>query len=161
MKVVVMLTKVFLNGHPRAGQATHFASSVRVGRKIHTCRDNTEYWIRKIEALKAKGGTLSVREWQDKPYRSPQVVVAGIPSAEVGVSVLVMNKLRHEYEHHRHPAPTYDAFINGTLIDIEVLAKNDGFESAKDFIAFVEPLFNKYQSDTIYLALIHFNNFRY
>lgn len=48
MKVVVMLTKRFFDDHPRAGEETHFADLVREGKKIHTCRDNPEYWVKKI-----------------------------------------------------------------------------------------------------------------
>lgn len=161
MKTVVMLTKVFFEGHPRAGQTTNFADSVRAGKKIHTCRDNAGYWTKKIEILKATGGTLSVREWQDKPYRSPQVVIAGYPATEVGTSELTMTRYQHRVEPYRHSITCYRATVDGKPVEIEELAKNDGFTSAQDFTAFIDPLFDKYHSDTITLAIIHFNNYRY
>ena len=160
MKAVVMLTKVFFEGHPKAGRPTNFSDSVRAGKKIHTCRDNAGYWTKKIETLKTQGGTLSVREWQDKPYRSPQVVVAGFPATEVGVSELVLTRTTpHNLPHSKYTE--YQAKIGDRCIDINELYKNDGFTDPADFLAFIDPLFDKYNSDTITLAIIHFNNYRY
>lgn len=52
MKTVVLLSKVFFEGHPKAGQPTNFAKSVKDGCKRHTVRSNYAYWEKKIAALK-------------------------------------------------------------------------------------------------------------
>jgi len=97
-KVVVMLTKVFFSEHPKSGQETHFADLVKAGKKIHTCRDNFNYWAEKIASLKRTGGVLSVRQWSGKPYRSPQEIVVEIPASKVGV-----RRERRECQGHHRP----------------------------------------------------------
>lgn len=72
MKAVVLLSKKFFPAHFRAGEATDFKAKVLNGQKRHTCRCNYEYWKKKITALQEKSGTLCLRQWADKPYRSPQ-----------------------------------------------------------------------------------------
>ena len=138
MKLVVTLTKQYFKSHPKAGEPTQFADMVRGGSKIHTCRDNADYWIGKIESLKATGGTLCIREWSGRPYRSPQDTVMEIC--------------------HYH---TYSAIVGNRHVLTEEIAKNDGFDNEHDFLAFLDPLFDKYQSETIRLAIIHFTDFRY
>ena len=161
MKVVVTLTKQFFNGHPRAGQPTDFADLVRSGKKIHTCRDNADYWSGKIEALRDAGGTLCIREWSGKPYRSPQDTIVEIPAESVHVSKLKLTRITQ-------PGPSvgtfyhnYAAKVNGKSVRIEEIAEHDGFTSSRDFVAFLDPLFSKYQSTDIHLAIIHFNEFNY
>lgn len=161
MKVVVMLTKVFFREHPKGGQDTHFADLVRNGGKIHTCRDNPEYWIKKIERLKAAGGTLSIREWEGKPYRSPQDTVMEISSEVVHVSVLKLTRLTFDGPTSGCHYHTYSAIVGNRHVLTEEIAKNDGFDNEHDFLAFLDPLFDKYQSETIRLAIIHFTDFRY
>lgn len=161
MKVVVTLTKQFFNGHPRAGQPTDFADLVRSGKKIHTCRDNYDYWARKIEALKDAGGTLCIREWSGKPYRSPQDTIVEIPAESVHVSKLKLTRLSFDGPTSGTHYHAYSAIVNGKHIKIEDVAKHDGFTSERDFVAFLDPLFSKYQSTDIHLAIIHFNEFNY
>lgn len=161
MKVVVTLTKQFFNGHPKAGQPTDFANLVRSGKKIHTCRDNADYWSGKIEALKDAGGTLCIREWSGKPYRSPQDTIVEIPAETVHVSQLKL--WRHSYigafDHKQHN--DYSAMVDGKDVRLVDIAYNDGFWNEHDFVAFLDPLFNKYQSTDIHLAIIHFTDFNY
>ena len=59
MKTVVLLSKVFFEGHPKAGQPTDFAQSVKDGCKRHTVRSNYAYWEKKIAALKKQGGSFA------------------------------------------------------------------------------------------------------
>lgn len=152
MKVVVTLTKEFFREHPKAGKPTHFAKSVKEGIKIHTCRDNYEYWAKKIEALKAANGTLCIREWSGKPYRSPQDTIEEIPSERVHVSTLTLTRL---------PGARYEAIVDGKEIDIRALATNDGFSDVRDFTAFLNPVFKMHGENTVKLAIIHFNEFEY
>lgn len=161
MKAVVMLTKILFDGHPMAGQETKFADSVKAGKKIHTCRDNYDYWSKKIGKLTAEGGTLCLRQWTAKPYRSPQETIAEIPADQVGVCKLEVKRYEHRVEPYRHTVTCYQATVDGQPADIDEIAKNDGFTQTRDFTAFIAPLFDKYKSDTITLAIIHFNKYRY
>lgn len=161
MKVVVTLTKQFFNGHHRAGQPTDFADLVRSGKKIHTCRDNYDYWAKKIETLKDAGGMLCIREWSGKPYRSPQDTIVEIPAEKVHVVKLKLTRLSLD-----GPTPgthyhAYSAMVNGKHIKIEDVAKHDGFTCERDFVAFLDPLFDRDKTNTEYLAIIHFNEFSY
>lgn len=152
MNVVVILSKVYFSEHPKAGQPTNFAELVKSGKKIHTCRDNRDYWVKKIEALKDADGTLCIREWTGKPYRSPQGTIAEIPASTAHVSTLTLT---------RCPKSRYVATIEGREIDIRTLAHNDGFSDVKDFTAFLDPIFNMHGENTVELAIIHFNEFTY
>ena len=155
MKAVVTLTKNFFAQHPSlAGQPTHFADMVKDGRKIHTCRANFVYWMAKIDALKAVDGTLCLREWTGKPYRSPQGRIMEIPAEVVGVERLVLTKDNHETE-------CYHATVDGREVDIAQLARNDGFTNPKDYTGFFTPLFDESKDGSIEMAIIHFTPFRY
>lgn len=60
------------------------------------------------------------------------------------------------------PLVGYRATINDRLVPLRELAINDGFAKTMDFEDFIDPIFDKYKSDTITLAIIHFNNkYRY
>lgn len=161
MKVVVTLTKKFFDQHPRAGQPTWFADAVKAGVKIHTCRDNYDYWVKKVEALKDADGTLCIREWTGRPFRSPQGTIKEIPAATVHVSQLKL--CRHSYvgafDHKQHN--DYSAVVDGEDVRLVDIAYNDGFWNERDFTAFIDPLFAKYDTDTITLAIIHFTPYRY
>lgn len=156
MKVVVTLTKDFFKGHSRQGQPTRFAEAVQSLRKIHTCRGNYYFWAKKIEALKSVGGTLCIREWTGKPYRSKQGTIKEIASDVAGISLLV---IRRNYTDDEHGEISYTAEVDGQPIALDVLAKNDGFRNVKDFIDFFAPMFKK--NDTLHLGIIHFSPFRY
>ncbi len=161
MKVVVTLTKKFFDQHPRAGQPTGFADAVKAGTKIHTCRDNYDYWVKKIDTLKDADGILCIREWTGKPYRSPQGTIKETPAAMVAVSKLELTKGKHRVEPYSHSVEYYRATVDGVPVDVETLAHNDGFTNKRDFTAFLDPLFAKYNTDTITLAIIHFTPYRY
>lgn len=175
MKTVITLTKVFFKGHPKAGEETRFADLVKTGGKIHTCRDNADYWMKKIDMLKATGGTLCIREWSDRPYRSPQNTIVEIPAERVHVSKLFLFRYRAIVFDDTHTSynvvTTYKARVNGKDVDIAKLARNDGFDNVDNFTAFLDPLFDKYKLRNkdmygkmryiIRLAIIHFNEFNY
>lgn len=161
MKVVVTLTKKFFDAHPRAGEPTNFADLVKQGKKIHTCRDNFNYWIDKIALMKNVGGTLYIREWSGRPYRSPQDTIMEVPADITGVSELILQRSKHQVLPYRHSVDCYWATIDGEKVDIETLARNDGFKNQRDFTAFFDPLFDKYQRDILRLAIIHFTAYRY
>ncbi|MDR1022889.1 MAG: hypothetical protein LBL94_06435 [Prevotellaceae bacterium] len=115
---------------------------MKISKKIHTCRSNYSYWAKKIVRLKEVGGVLSVRQWSDVPYRSPQETVVDIPDEVVSVQKLTFDK--------------YDGVrIDGKHVELETLANNDGL-SAEDFKSW----FKGYGLSEP-LAIIHFTKFRY
>lgn len=105
MKAVVLLSKKFFPAHFRAGEATDFKTKVLNGQKRHTCRCNYEYWKKKITALQEKSGTLCLRQWADKPYRSPQESILEVPANMCIVQPLILrrNGLNFTAEVEGHP----------------------------------------------------------
>lgn len=162
MKAVVTLTKKFFDAHPTlAGKPTGFADMVRNGTKIHTCRQNYEYWKTKVDALKAANGTLCIREWSGRPYRSKQDTIIEIPASVVGVERLVLTKGKHHVEPYRHTITYHRATVEGKEVNIAELARNDGFDNAIDYTDFFKPLFEDAKDGVIEMAIIHFTPYRY
>lgn len=157
MKVIVTLATNFPKGHCKAGQPTKFAQSTKSGRKIHTCRENYEYWSRKILLAKEVGGTLCVREWTGKPYRSPQGKIIEVAANEVGISLLTLSRVK-DFATQKY---NYLAEVDSQTVLIRELALNDGFRTTQEFIDWVEPIFRKHRSDKLTLGIIHFTPYRY
>lgn len=163
MKAVLTISKKFFSGHPYAGDATNFATKFLEGSKIHTCRENFEYWEKQIAKLRANEGFLSLRQWSGKSYCSKQEIVKDIPGAECGVQKLT---LRFEYEFTE--LRNVLAYVDGRLIDLFSLAQNDGL-SRNEYINWFRPAFDKLMKKSTSpnpvfekeYALIHFTNFRY
>lgn len=65
-----MISKYFLKGHPREGEETNFRKLIEDGQKIHTIRDNYEWWKKIVDQVNAGEAVLSLRQWEGKPYRS-------------------------------------------------------------------------------------------
>lgn len=151
MKTVVLLSKVFFEGHPKAGQSTNFAQSVKDGSKRHTVRSNYAYWKRKIAALKKQGGTLCIRQWSGKPYRSQQETILEVPTSVVGIQKVAIvqtgvNKLSVQ--------------VDGREVPISEIAKNDGLNSV-EFSEFFAPILKTSEGNETTFAVIHFTDFRY
>lgn len=180
MKAVVTLSKTFFSMHPRKGQETGFKAKVTDGRKVHTCRSNYEYWRAKIEKITATDGVLSVRQWSEKPYRSPQEVITEIPAGIVGVQKLELRReqqvVNHFTEEGSKPIATttyydYAAEVDGQPVPLEILAENDGL-TLDEFKAWFAPVFDDAEKKypqlaglasalTIDFAIIHFTKRRY
>lgn len=180
MKAVVTLSKTFFPNHPRKGQETGFKAKVVDGWKVHTCRSNYEHWRAKIEKITATGGVLSVREWSEKPYRSPQEVITEIPAGIVGVQKLELRRERRVVNHFAeesqkplftHTYYEWTAEVEGNPVPLEVLAENDGL-TVEDFKAWFAPAFDAAEKKypqlaglasalTLDFAIIHFTKRRY
>jgi len=91
-----------------------------------------------------KGMNLSLRNWQGKPYRSPQIEFAETicVSTQDVVVFRVHGKVRVWID---------DRLLNDK--EIEILAINDGFESVDDFI--------KYFQKGFIGQIIHWTELRY
>ena len=150
MKAVVLLSKKFFPAHFRAGEATEFKTKVLNGQKRHTCRRNYEYWKKKIATLQDKEGTLCLRQWTDKPYRSPQEDVLEVPANLCTVQSLIL----------RRTGLGFSAEVEGNPVRLEELARNDGL-TPTEFAAWFIPVFEKTKEDALTFAVIQFTTFRY
>lgn len=150
MKTVVLLSKVFFEGHPKAGQPTNFAKSVKDGCKRHTVRSNYAYWEKKIAALKKQGGTLCIRQWSGKPYRSQQETVLEVPASVVGIQKVAIAQTG---------VSQLSIKVEGCEVPISEIARNDGLNSV-EFSEFLRPILTSEGNETTF-AVIHFTNFRY
>ena len=138
------------NGPFRAGEATDFKTKVLNGQKRHTCRCNYEYWKKKITALQEKSGTLCLRQWADKPYRSPQESILEVPANMCIVQPLIL----------RRNGLNFTAEVEGHPVRLEDLARNDGL-TPSEFAAWFIPVFDKAQENALTFAIIQFTTFRY
>ncbi len=179
--MIITVSKTFFPQHERAGEATEFRGKVIDGSKLHTCRQNYDYWKRKIERIQATGGVLSVKQWIGRPYHQPgQEPVVDIPADVVGIQRL---ELRIEWKPVKWREPgrgglriegitaEWSATVDGRPVPIEVLAANDGLD-VEDFKGWFIPTFEKAvkkypalarisNATVIEFAVIHFTKFRY
>lgn len=172
---VLMVSKVFPVGHPKAGRLTEFATKILksgVGHqvsvdkdgntwnikplpimlpdvlpKIHTIRLNYQLWKKRIDKINAGDAILSLRQWTGSPYNRKR---DGSKQQEF----LRLEKVGIQ-------SVCFDRFV-GIFIDdidsditLEYLATNDGLHP-DDF----KQWFRKMKYDEHY-AILHFTDFRY
>jgi len=100
----IMCAKTYPAYHPKAGQPTGFRESILSGRKVHTLRQSA--------GNRKTGDTVSLREWEGRPYASKQVEFA---RCRITVEVLRINGV-----------PAWDPGVVN-------LAHCDGFDDPQDF----------------------------
>lgn len=137
---VLLLSKQFLAGHPKAGQPTCFFDKISCLDKIHTIRSNYEFWKKRIDQVNEGKAILSIRQWTGKPYKSPQQELLQLYKA--GIQKLEWDWLGWFID-------DYDSDFG-----IKDFAPNDGL-SVEDFKAW----FKKYPVEP--MAIIHFTDFKY
>lgn len=144
-KANLVISRKFPVQHPRAGQTTGLIEKLLKGAKIHTIRDNIEYWADKVAKVNAGQMYISAKMWLDRPYNSPQQEMRRITKA--GLQTIEM-----DYRNGR-----LSVQIDGSkYTELETLAGNDGL-SHEDFIGWFFP-----DGRTNYKgAIIHFTDFRY
>jgi len=139
-----------------------FEKAILDGIKIHSIRKNYQFWAKRIKAIKAGEGYLSLRCWTGTPRRSKHREFLRLEN--VGIQ-------RIKIYHHetcdggKMPPEFYCIKFDGKktleIINEDTLAKNDGF-----FDLFGDPNTDEF-IDWFYdypdgvMALIHFTNFRY
>lgn len=158
MNVVLTFSTRFPKSHSRHGESTNFVKNILDGQKIHTCRQNYDYWAEKISRLRKAGGYLSLRTWTGKPYASPQAEIMHVPAEVVGVQKLTLYVQVIERSDRIY---FIEAATGGGSreIQMEDLARNDGL-SRQDFEDWFAPLFIGEYTE-VELAIIHFTKFRY
>lgn len=132
---VLMVSRFFPAGHPKAGQPTGFVEKILSGEKIHTIRSNWKIWKKRIDEVQHGKAVISLRYWSGAPYRSKQVEFYRIDFSNPGLEIITGSMLR-EY--------------------IYTYSYHDGFDESQDFLYW----FSKYADDEE-LGIIHFTPFRY
>jgi len=108
--------------------------------KIHTIRQNYEYW------KKFEGKEVALFTWEGKPYKSKQKVFC--VKKIVNVQEIILNYNTSFY------LSIEDLSIN-KQIDTGFLGRNDGFDYLFEFVRW----FEKYPFGK--MAILHFTEFRY
>jgi hypothetical protein len=159
---VITLSKRFPAGHCRAGEPTNFAHLLGNGlnltdeglrlckHKIHTIRANYGFWAKRFEDINRGEACLSVRQWSEKPYNSPQVEIARLTKENgIGLQKLYWGKADYgEWVWFVDDVPN-DIATNYSLAKNDGLPLNDWLDWFKDY-NYKEPM-----------AIIHFTKFRY
>lgn len=147
-KYPLLISKAFLSYHPKAGQETGFIPKIIKGEKIHTVRENFDYWKPRIDAISRREGILSIRQWSGDPYKSNQITFMNLPKAGIQRFDIINGRM----------------YIERNAIEIDqnlVLVKNDGFEynanGLRDFIQWLKAD----KRDIRKACIIHFTDFRY
>lgn len=154
---VIMVSKSFLKGHPKAGEPTHFLSKIEnalIGIsdiELMPC-DYKKHTIRAGKRFK-EGERVSLRYWSDKPYRSKQiefaqVIIRKVYDIEINIGFVTDDRNIGSYFHN---ITINDELINSNWT-IQRLANNDGltlidffdwFKNCKNFdgqiICWVDP----------------------
>lgn len=192
-KYVIILSKTFPKGYGQAGQRTLFREKTQVALgcpqcdekqdlsgenithcnscmyatmqpKLHTIRGNYTLWKKRIEEVNRGEACISLREWSGKPYRSQQREIA-VLTADNGVGLQRLVISRSEWiDKDKHFC--YWAKIDGKEINIDEIAKNDGFSDVGDCVTWFDSDMESQIPDKdgwkhLELAIIHFTSYRY
>lgn len=144
-KVNLVISRKFPTKHPRAGKSTGLIGKFLDGSKIHTIRDNIDYWWGKVERVNAGEMYISAKMWIGEPYRMPQQEMGRVEKA--GLQIIEMNYIGGEL---------FVQIDGRNYKDHETLAANDGL-SLEDFIGWFFPGNRIHYKGVI----IHFTDFRY
>lgn len=161
-----MLSRVFPKGHIHQGEPTGFRDKLLSGEKIHTIRTNFPLWEKRIKEVQNGEACISVRQWQNKPYRSKQIEVTKL-TAKNGIGIQKITISRSEWEEYDNmPHFCYWTTVGDKEIQIEDVARHDGFDDCFGFISWFDKALNTQQPDEegwrhVTLPVIHFTSFRY
>lgn len=145
-KVILTLCKVFPVTHSQAGKPTEFDGHLQDGVKIHTVRGNNKnLWDKRAGEIQAGKKYLSVREWTGRPYNSEQRELAQFQ--KIGLQHITITNSTTD--------PDPQCFVDGKLIPIYEIAKNDGL-AVDDFKEWFLTDTNVFEG-----VIIHFTDFRY
>lgn len=145
---ILLISKWFLAGHSRAGQETNFIPKIIEQTKIHTVRENYDFWAKRVNSINNRQGLLSIRQWSERPYRSKMITYMNLPHAGLQRFDIVKGKM----------------FVDKkalTIAESLALVRNDGFEFStqglKDFMEWL----GADKKDLRNACIIHFTNIRY
>lgn len=136
-----MLSRVFPKGHIHQGEPTGFRDKLLSGEKIHTIRTNFPLWEKRIKEVQNGEACISVRQWEDKPYRSKQIEIARFTKEDgMGIEAIVLPPIGQ---------------LSLTLDSFPDLDSHDGL-SRIDWLSWFESA-----PRNQLLPIIHFTQFRY
>lgn len=145
---VITLSKVFLQGHPKAGKPTYFKERFMDGDKLHTIRLNKAYWTPKIKEVQDGIAQLSVRQWSEKPFRSNQEILKNLTADDgVGFQDCIIDT--------EHELVLMERKTQKGLFDYDVLPNVEENDSLSFF-----DFWTWFKEDTNAI-IIHFTDFRY
>ena len=150
---VIILSKNFMKGHPKAGQLTMFREKFLNKEKLHTIRGNYALWKKRLDEVQEGKALLSIREWEGLPYKSKQVEIAKITSINCcGVQMICMDKINANQIY-------WNIDSKRTAQQLDEVAKNDGL-TIDDFRKWFFP--KESEKDSFFEGcIIHFTPFRY
>lgn len=141
---VLTVSRNFPVTHSMKGQPTNFFQKILSKEKKHTIRANYPLWKKRIDEVNQGFAIISVRQWSDKPYCSPQQEIMQFGKGRIGIQKL-----------------TVDFLLGYWIDDIDndvttsILAENDGL-LALEFKEWFKKV--KHNDE---LAIIHFTDMRY
>lgn len=146
-----MVSRRFMKGYAmpsEVGDFTFFNLKLCVtdlrGYKIHTIRNNYDYWNRIVNEVNEGRAVLSVRQWRDIPYRSKQQELCkfeklGIQKISIDLQI---------WPKHAGVGEMYKSIP----VPLESIAPNDGLRVDQFKAWFPKPFEG---------CIIHFTDFRY
>lgn len=148
----------------RPGYVSEYATKIimesGIKPKIHTIRDNYEYWARIADEVNAGRGILSLRQWTGSPYNfkcdgSKPKEFLQLP--KMGIQKITIEKILDAHISEGTPLSIgfdYSIFIDGKVSkQVNILPQNDGLSDADFRGWFKKPIIKG--------AIIHFTDFRY
>lgn len=177
-KYVIILSKIYPQGHSKAGQRTLFREKMQVALgcpqcgeeqelsgenithcnscmyatmqpKLHTIRGNYELWEKRFKEIEAGKACISVRYWVGKPYRSAQQEIACLTKDD-GIGLQKLEFFLFDISF-----PKVDGGPANEP-DLSEIAENDGFQDSRYWADW----FRKADLSESF-AIIHFTKFRY
>lgn len=80
---VLLVPRVFPEGHKRAGEETGFAEMIQNGKKIHILMDRFETWRERIRQVKEGSAFLSIRYRTGNSEKSRQVEIKQMKAIDI------------------------------------------------------------------------------
>lgn len=151
-KIILTLSRLFPIVCSQKGEPTNFEELLKKGIKKHTIRINFDQWQHNAEHIASGKYYLSLRQWSARPYHSPQVEIARIDTP-IKVAHIEMTY---------HPDDGYiSALVDGNIVDVAELAKNDGISLQTFKEWFFSKAIKEKRYDVFKGVLIYLTNFQY
>lgn len=120
IQYVLIVSRYFPKNEYFNGKQTDFVTKIKMGTKEHTLRDNYKLWAKRFEKIDKGLAYLSLRFWENEPYRSKQIEFRKLFKTDgISIEKITFNK---------------DWLVDDKdiLLDEKKLARNDGL-SLSDF----------------------------
>lgn len=146
-KAPLMISNEFPVTHKRAGESTGFKEKILCGSKVHTIRNNYDWWHDKAVMINSGEMELCLKSWIGRPYHTKQ-------EQWLTLSSIGIQKIRMEYDAEQNHIL---AFVDEKQVPVQMLALHDGL-SVEDFIDW---FFYGSKGSTFEGVVIHFTKLHY